>query len=291
MSEIKFKDCDSKKLTPVITALINSDKVGALVAYKKETGIDGFECVTDVIEIASMLTDWAKNEDFFEQFCPEVCCKNCSAQCHMFRDATKEGFHNKDKMTFAGARCESFVSIKDFEKKVKNSTIFYKLPKDDKTYTQLRIDSENDLLRLTISRHYTRNDSIIGKAKTKTFKIDEKKLAPHLVKINRICNKIIKITTEKPKLHIFGKKLLKKETYKEYVDRVMKEKRAEAKAIVSKVEAMNYEDCLTYIANEILNNSAKKIVANVYGGFLVDFIRDFFPNQNVWDIVLHHMKG
>lgn len=54
---------------------------------------------------------------------------------------------------------------------------------------------------------------------------------------------------------------------------------------------MNYEDCLTYIANEILNNSAKKIVANVYGGFLVDFIRDFFPNQNVWDIVLHHMKG
>lgn len=285
-----FEKFTDDELGEIISSIIGGNKFGALVAYKKLLKVDGEECIKGVLDLAKKVGEKKDDVSFIMKYTPKCCCKNClGAACSAYKVAKKEGFFDKDHCRFFGSGCERFYSVDLFKKEIRKSLFKEAKTINDKVSLMQEIYIDGDIIKIVRYKFNRRNNSMIGKRNIK-FYIIEDKFFDNMVKKARKNNP----TREEfdGTLHVYEKKVKKGERYKDYVSRIMNEVKAKSKEVEDKVNGLTFEEALDYIKNNILTETAKKILDSQYNGNVNKFMIDFYPDyRNPFDVCLEHMKA
>lgn len=286
---MNINDYTEEQISPVIAYLLSGDKFEALLKFKEISKLDGVDCITGVIEIAKKYSEKFKDEEFLLKHIPEKCCKNCSG-CPLYCTAKKDNFFDKSTFKFYGASCGKFMPIPEYKSYSKNAKIIIKRSVAENKYIDETIIIDNDIVKISRVVRFKGSQEAAGKMIKKHYVVNLDKFLDGIIKKKR--TSVFSVNQEKSDeiLHVFHKKVKKGEKYNDYINRVMKDIRKKSNEINEKVNNMSFEETLQYIFDNILTDTAKSIVSSTYSGNLYDFVKDFYPMQNPWEICLEHMK-
>ena len=289
---MNINDFTEEQLSPVFSCLMSGDKFEALVKFKELSGFDGADCVVAVIEIAKKFADKFKDEEFLLQHVPHKCCKNCIGCCGEYCVKEKYNFFDKTNFKFFGIDCRSFVSVYDYKNLTKHAKIVErkKFGNDDTKYLKRIITIDNDIMRIVKSVHFSRSNESAGKTVKRCVIVNHENIAENIIKRIRKGFNIVSDATDES-LHVFNAKVKKGENYNSYVNRIMKDIKKKSNEINEKVNNMTLDETLKYICDNILTESAKKVIVERYNGNVYEFVQDFYPTQNPWEVCLEHMKS
>ena len=278
---------DIDKCKQIIKLLLKTERLDAVTLFKTFTDVSTTEAVNILKDFwDNKLYALLQESKFIKEFAPDKCCLNCVGCCGMKQSYIDKGIVNSTTNTFVGHDCSSFYNKKQFTELFKNKHNIVLRSNNGRHFRYKRYAYDNTVVQITNKDSRGRLFREHANPTSRITIIPKNKIVKHFIKLFDRNFKLYSDNILTENLLFQNIKPKKGETYSQYLGRASEKFRQNRLSQIESIKALSKMEAENKIYNMFVDNGLDETLKEIYGNNLTKMLEDFYPEKDVYDILI-----